>query len=78
MAFYTQAMAAQEVGGDHFFLTDASGNWTFKDVVAGTYKVRVVQQTGWTRTTPTSGYYSVTLSSGGSSTGKLFGEKKTA
>ena len=61
---------------EKYVTTSSSGSWSFKNLAAGTYRVRVVQQTGWTRTTPTSGYHSVTLSSGGSSTGKLFGEKK--
>jgi len=59
-------------------LTDAAGNWSFKNLAAGTYRVRVVQQSGWTRTTPTAGYYSVTLTSGQASTGKLFGERRIA
>jgi uncharacterized delta-60 repeat protein len=59
-------------------LTDASGNFAFKDLAAGTYKVRVVTQSTWTRTTPTSGYFSITLAAGASSTGKLFGVKKIA
>jgi PAS domain S-box-containing protein len=33
-AFYTQAMAAQEVGGDHFFLTSASGKQLLNTRVA--------------------------------------------
>ena len=57
-------------------LTDSSGNWSFKDLAAGTHRVRVLQQTGWTRTTPTSGYHSVTLTSGQTSTGRLFGERR--
>jgi hypothetical protein len=57
-------------------LTDASGNYSFKDLVAGTYRVRVVQQSGWTRTTPTAGYHSITLTSGQTSTGRLFGERR--
>ncbi|MEA2707662.1 MAG: hypothetical protein QOF78_263 [Phycisphaerales bacterium] len=64
--------------GESNVLSDASGNWSFKQLLAGTYKLRIVQQTGWTRTTPTSGYHSVTLASGASATGKLFGEKKLA
>jgi hypothetical protein len=59
-------------------LTSSSGAWSFKDLVAGTHRVRVVQQTGWTRTTPTSGYHGVTLTSGQTSTGKLFGERRIA
>jgi hypothetical protein len=57
-------------------LSNASGGWAFKDLVAGTYKVRVASQSGWTRTTPTAGYFSLTLGNGGSSTGKLFGQHK--
>jgi len=57
-------------------LTDASGNWTLGNLSAGTYRVRVVQQTGWTRTTPTGGSYSVTVAAGASSTGNAFGERR--
>jgi hypothetical protein len=57
-------------------LTDASGNWTLGNLSAGTYRVRVVQQTGWARTTPTSGSYSVTVAAGASSTGNAFGERR--
>jgi uncharacterized protein (DUF2141 family) len=56
--------------------TDASGNWSFNALSAGSYVVRVVQQTGWSRTTPTSGYHGVTVAAAQSATGKLFGERK--
>ena len=59
-------------------LTDAGGNYSFKTLSAGTYRVRIVQQSGWTRTTPTAGYHSVTLTNGQSATGKLFGERRIA
>jgi uncharacterized protein (DUF2141 family) len=62
--------------GEMSVLTDSSGNWSFKTLAAGTYAVRIVQQTGWKRTTPAGGSFTVTVSSGGRSTGKLFGEKK--
>lgn len=58
-------------------LTDSSGNFTFRALAAGTYKLRVVQQTGWTRTAPTAGYLTVTLASGATGSGKLFGERRT-
>ena len=58
--------------------SDASGHWTFVSFAAGTYRVQVVQKTGWTRTTPTSGYYEVTLASGAATSGRLFGEKQNA
>ena len=57
-------------------LSDSSGNWKFTNLAAGTYRVRVVQQAGWTRTTPSVGYHAVTLVSGGISTGRLFGERR--
>jgi hypothetical protein len=60
-------------------LSDSNGNWKFKDLAAGTYVVRIVQQSGYMRTTPTgAGTYTITLSAGQSATGKLFGEKKIA
>jgi hypothetical protein len=62
--------------GERSTLTDSSGNWSFRDLSAGMYRVRVVQQIGWSRTTPTSGYHSITLGNGGSSTGRTFGERK--
>ena len=62
--------------GESSVLTDINGNWSFKTLSAGTYVVRIVQQSGWRRTTPTSGSFTITLAAGASSTGKLFGEKK--
>jgi hypothetical protein len=55
-------------------LTDSSGSFTFKALAAGAYKLRVVQQTGWSRTTPSAGYLTVTLAAGATGSGKLFGE----
>ena len=57
--------------------TDGSGNFSFTTLPAGTYRLRVVQQSGWKRTTPTlnGGSLVITLGSGGTSTGNLFGEK---
>jgi hypothetical protein len=37
--------------------TDSSGNYSFKSLTSGSYRVRVVQQSGHTRVGPTSGYY---------------------
>jgi len=61
---------------ERYTLTDSSGNFAFKTLGAGTYKLRIVQQSGWTRTTPTSGYYTLNLTAGATAAGKLFGEKK--
>jgi uncharacterized protein (DUF2141 family) len=54
--------------------TDASGNYSFGSLVSGTYKIRVVRQTGWVQTIPTSNFgHSVTLSAGQQVGGKLTG-----
>lgn len=57
-------------------LTDASGNYSFGDVPADSYVLRVVRQSGWTA--PESGSYSITLSAGQSTTWKLFGFSPSA
>ena len=57
-------------------LTDSSGNWRFNNLAAGTYQIRIIQQSGWTRTTPTLGYYTVTVSAGGSVTNRRFGQRR--
>jgi uncharacterized delta-60 repeat protein len=61
--------------------TDSSGNYTIKGLAAGTYRVREYRKTGWTRTQPAGtyplGYYDVTLASGASATGKVFGNRFT-
>lgn len=62
--------------GEKSVTSDASGNWSFKDLAAGTYRVRVVTQATWKLTSPTSGYPNVTLGAGGIASGKLFGAKK--
>jgi SdrD B-like protein/carbohydrate binding protein with CBM6 domain len=63
--------------GEKSVLTDSSGNWSFKDLAAGTYVVRLVQPPGWTRTTPTSGSHTLTLAAGKTSTNRLFGVRRT-
>jgi hypothetical protein len=68
--------------GERSLLTDTAGNWRFTDLAAGTFVLRVVQQAGFTRTTPTTGApagsFTVTLTSGGSKAGLLFGQRRTA
>src|SRR4029079_6789946 len=51
--------------------TDASGNYSFTGLTAGTYRVREVNQVGWTQTTVNPS--DVTVVSGTSSTGNNFG-----
>ena len=61
--------------GEASVLTDSSGNYSLV-LGPGSYRVRVVQQTGYTRTSPSLGYYQVTLSSGTILSSQNFGEKK--
>jgi subtilisin-like proprotein convertase family protein len=45
--------------------TDINGNYAFKNLGAGVYRVAEVQRTGWTQTSPASpGYYSITVADG--------------
>ena len=55
-------------------LTDASGNFSFANLLAGNYTVSFVAQNGWIQTLPISpGTYSLTISSGQNATAKDFG-----
>lgn len=54
-------------------VSDSSGNYNLI-VSAGTHTVKIVQQSGWKRTTQ--GSFVLSMASGGISTNKLFGEKK--
>jgi hypothetical protein len=57
-------------------LSDAKGNWQFTNLTPGTYAVRIVQQAGYTRTTPTTGSFSIGVGLGSYRSGNLFGERK--
>src|SRR5690242_17165466 len=61
--------------GEKSITTTSTGAWSFGSLAAGTYVIRIVQQTGYTRTTPAGGSYSITVSAGQTVSGKLFGEK---
>jgi protocatechuate 3,4-dioxygenase beta subunit len=61
--------------GEASTLTDSQGNYSFKTLAAGTYRVRVVKQTGYSYSNPSSGYFDFTLGSGGTTT-RNFGLKK--
>ena len=52
-------------------VTDANGNYSFTGLTAGTYRIREVNQVGWTQTTVNPG--DVTVVSGTNSTGNNFG-----
>jgi hypothetical protein len=57
--------------------TDAWGNFSFGNLSAGTYTVRMIPQPGWTAATSNSGSYTVTLSQGGIVGGLLIGEQSS-
>ena len=60
--------------GEVLVVTDSTGNFTFSNLPAGTHNVHVEGPTGeWLFTTPFGGHRSVTLTSGQTSTGTLFG-----
>lgn len=55
--------------------TDYWGDFTFANLAPGTYTVRVVPQTSWHMTSPSTGYARVTLTSGQTVNSVSFGEK---
>ncbi len=60
-------------------LTDSSGNYTLSNLLAGSYKIRQILQTGWSQTTPANGYgWTITLATNQVLTSKNFGTKKIA
>ncbi|MBM4167191.1 MAG: hypothetical protein FJ218_09790, partial [Ignavibacteria bacterium] len=55
-------------------LTDANGNYTFNNLLAGTFTLSEVQQNGWMQTLPASlSNYHITISSGQNISNKNFG-----
>ncbi len=56
-------------------MTDSSGDWVINKLKAGTYNIRVVQQTNWKLTTQST--FTVKLSAGQTVGGKYYGEKHT-
>lgn len=59
--------------GEASTVTDASGNYSFGGLAAGTYHVRQVDQSGFTPTAPTGGVDTVTLDGTANATGQDFG-----
>ncbi|MEQ9480961.1 SdrD B-like domain-containing protein [Coleofasciculus sp. F4-SAH-05] len=57
--------------GETSTTTDASGNYSFTDLTAGTYTIREVQQTGWQQTTTNPS--DINLTSGTDTTAVYFG-----
>jgi len=52
--------------------TDANGNYSFKNLSAGTYVISEKLKDGWVRTVPSIGTYTVTITSGANITGQDF------
>ncbi len=52
--------------------TDASGNYNFTGLTAGTYTITETMQPGWVQTAPSAGNYTVTITSGALLTGLNF------
>src|SRR5262249_34305094 len=63
--------------GEPSAVTNAQGNYSFTNLKPGTYGVVEGAQDGWTRTAPPSGCYTVTLTSGQTSTARDTGKKLT-
>lgn len=62
--------------GEANMRTLSNGSYTFNNLSVGTYRVRVVQVSGWTRTTPTGGLFSISVVNGTDATGRNFGERR--
>ena len=58
--------------------TDVLGDFTFADLAAGTYVLKVVPVTGLAATEPTGGTMTITLTASEIESGLLFGEKATS
>jgi hypothetical protein len=56
-------------------LTNGWGDWSFNDLTPGTYAVGIISQQNWKLTAPPAQRLHITLASGGSVAGLLFGEK---
>ncbi len=64
------------VPGEPTRFTDASGNYTFSDLSAGTYTVGEVQRSGWVQTAPSAGTYTLIADAGEVISGRDFGNKQ--
>ncbi|HAI63239.1 TPA: hypothetical protein DCL89_03335 [candidate division WWE3 bacterium] len=64
--------------GETSVTTDADGNYLLTNLVSDTYRIREVQESGWTRTAPVVGYIDVDLHDAYSSSDNNFGNFKLA
>ncbi|MFC2042202.1 hypothetical protein ACFLTV_01690 [Chloroflexota bacterium] len=59
--------------GEPSDITDADGKYTLYGIASGTWKVKEVMQAGWTNSYPALGYHEEVFYTGGSLTGRNFG-----
>ena len=64
--------------GEPSTVTASDGSYSFKTLLAGSYRARQVLPAGSRSTSPTAGYYDLTLTSGQSATTKDFAETTTS
>ena len=62
--------------GERWTTTDATGNFAFTGLPAGTYRVRLIEHHGWTHTAPTVGSYVATVDGSNSVTGLKFASQQ--
>jgi len=62
--------------GEMTAVTNVNGRYALIGLRPGSYQVRIVQQTGYRRTSPGAGYRGVTLSAGEVIEARNFGEKR--
>jgi protocatechuate 3,4-dioxygenase beta subunit len=62
------------VTSDNNKTTDSNGNFDFVSLTAGTYIIRVIPKSGYTLTSPSSGFYSVTIAPGVQTVTPIFAE----
>jgi hypothetical protein len=60
--------------GEQTVNSDVNGNWSFNNLAAGTYTVRIVPLAGWVSTTPAAGVFTITLAAGQVALSEQFGE----
>jgi hypothetical protein len=60
-----------------FVTTGTGGTFSFGSLTAGTYRVREVVPTNYKLTSPSAGYYDVTVTTGAHATGENFGNEST-
>ena len=63
-------------GNETSVLTDSNGKYRFGTLKAGTYRLVVVQPTGWAPTIPSPAVRKVTIASGATTSNKNFGERQ--